>query len=76
MYVHGVANPRIEDGCGTGTSSNDESNVFGQLVSSMTACLVVNVLLSAAIGHPGNLSHPGLVSFGQVGVRRYSANYC
>jgi len=40
-----------------------------QLFSSMTACLVLNVLLSAAIGHPGNLSHPGLVSFGQVGVR-------
>jgi len=35
----------------------------------MTACLILNVLLSAAIGHPGNMSHPGLVSFGQVGVR-------
>jgi len=40
-----------------------------QLFSSMTACLVLNVLLSTAIGHPGNMSHPGLVSFGQVGVR-------
>jgi len=34
----------------------------------MTACLVLNVLLSAALGHPGNMSYPGLISFGQVGV--------
>jgi len=45
-----------------------------QLFSSVTACLVLNVLLSAANRHPGNLSHPDLVSFGQVGVRKYSAN--
>jgi len=34
----------------------------------MTACLVLNFLLSTVMGQPGNMSHPGLISFGQVGV--------
>lgn len=34
----------------------------------MTACLVLNILLSFVIGEPDNMSHPGLVSFGHIGV--------
>jgi H+/Cl- antiporter ClcA/CBS domain-containing protein len=43
------------------------------LFSSMTACLVLNVILSAILGQPGNMSHPGLVSFGIVGDTTFKA---
>ena len=40
-----------------------------QLFSSVTASLLLDLIFSALKGHAGNMSSPGLVSFGYVGVR-------
>ena len=39
-----------------------------QLFSSMVAGLFLNMLMSAIKGHPEDMSSPGLVSFGYLGV--------
>ena len=41
-----------------------------QLFSSMTASLMLNIVMSAIKGHPEDMSNPGLVSLGYIGVRK------
>ena len=41
----------------------------GQLFSSVTASLLLDMMMSALNGHAEDMSNPGLVSFGYVGVR-------
>lgn len=39
-----------------------------QIFTSLVATFTLNVILSAMQGHPGDLSNPGLVSFGTFEV--------
>lgn len=50
-----------------GASFVKQMLTWRMLFSSMTACLVLNFLLSAINGHPEDMSNPGLVSFGHIG---------
>lgn len=36
----------------------------------MIASLLLNIFMSALKGHPENMSNPGLVSFGMMGVTK------
>jgi chloride channel 7 len=50
-----------------GASFLKQMLTWRMLFSSMTASLVLNIIISALKGHPENLSSPGLTSFGYIG---------
>jgi len=50
-----------------GASFLNQMLTWRMLLSSMTASLVLNIIMSAMKGHPEDLSNPGLTSFGYIG---------